>query len=65
MDQILRIDPIDLAAVVQPGVITADLAAAAAEQDLFYAPDPASAAESTLGGNVATNAGGMRRQARV
>ncbi len=60
MDQILRIDPIDLAAVVQPGVITADLAAAAAEQDLFYAPDPASAAESTLGGNVATNAGGMR-----
>lgn len=60
MNQILRIDPVDLTAVVQPGVITADLAAAAAARGLFYAPDPASAAESTIGGNVATNAGGMR-----
>lgn len=60
MNRIVRIDPVDLVAVAQPGVITADLAAAVAEQGLFYAPDPASAAESTIGGNVATNAGGMR-----
>ena len=60
MNAIVRIDPVDLVAVVQPGVVTADLAAAAAARGLFYAPDPASAAESTIGGNVATNAGGMR-----
>lgn len=60
MDKILSIDPVDLAAVAQPGVLTADLAAAVAAQGLFYAPDPASASETTIGGNVATNAGGMR-----
>jgi len=60
MNRIVRIDPIDLVAVAQPGVITADLATTVAEHGLFYAPDPASASESTLGGNVATNAGGMR-----
>ncbi|AFV91012.1 FAD linked oxidase domain-containing protein [Acidipropionibacterium acidipropionici ATCC 4875] len=60
MDAIIRIDADDMISVAQPGVIVADLAAAAAKQGLFYAPDPASAQIATLGGNVATNAGGMR-----
>jgi glycolate oxidase len=60
MDAILAIDPVDRVAVVQPGVVTARLAAAVAEHGLFYAPDPASAETSTIGGNIATNAGGMR-----
>lgn len=60
MNAILRVDPVEMVAVVQPGVITADLAARAARAGLFYAPDPASATECTIGGNVATNAGGMR-----
>jgi glycolate oxidase len=46
--------------VVEPGVVTADLDAAAAAHGLRYAPDPASAAISTIGGNIATNAGGLR-----
>jgi glycolate oxidase len=45
---------------VEPGVITADLARAAAEQGLMYPVDPGSASRSTLGGNLATNAGGFR-----
>ncbi|WP_340536868.1 FAD-binding oxidoreductase [Nocardioides sp. GXZ039] len=60
MRRILELDPLDEVAVVEPGVITADLDAAAREHGLMYAPDPASAAISTLGGNIATNAGGMR-----
>lgn len=60
MDRILRIDPVEQLAVVQPGVLNADLNAAAAEHGLFYAPDPASTAICSIGGNVATNAGGMR-----
>jgi glycolate oxidase len=60
MDRILELDPLDEVAVVEPGVITADLDRAAREHGLLYAPDPASAAISTLGGNIATNAGGMR-----
>ncbi|MFD5276833.1 FAD-binding oxidoreductase [Pseudarthrobacter sp. NPDC058362] len=60
MDRILRIDPLEQLAVVQPGVLNADLNAAAAEHGLFYAPDPASTAICSIGGNVATNAGGMR-----
>jgi glycolate oxidase len=47
-------------ATVQPGVITADLDAAAAAVGLRYAPDPASYAISSIGGNIATNAGGLR-----
>ena len=43
-----------------PGVVVADLQAAAAEQDLFYPPDPSSKKFCTLGGNVACNAGGLR-----
>ena len=60
MDAVVRIDPVDLVAVVQPGVVTDTLARAVAERGLFYPPDPASAATSTIGGNIATNAGGMR-----
>ncbi len=59
MAAIVSIDPVERLAVVQPGVVTADLRAAVAEQGLFYPPDPGSVAFSTIGGNVATNAGGM------
>jgi glycolate oxidase len=60
MDRVTTLDPVDEIAVVEPGVITAHLDAAAREHGLMYAPDPASAAISTIGGNIATNAGGMR-----
>ncbi len=60
MNRILRIDPEEQLAVVQPGVLNAELNAAAAEYGLFYAPDPASTAICSIGGNIATNAGGMR-----
>ena len=59
MNQILEIDPDNLLAVVQPGVINNDLKAAVAEHGLWYPPDPTSAPWSTIGGNVATNAGGL------
>ena len=59
MNQILEIDADNLVAVVQPGVINDDLKAAVAEHGLWYPPDPASAPWSTIGGNVATNAGGL------
>jgi len=60
LNAILEINARDLYAVVQPGVVTATLAAAAAQRGLFYPPDPGSQAVSTLGGNVAENAGGLR-----
>jgi len=60
MNRVLEISKSDGVAVVQPGVITAKLASAAARKNLFYPPDPASLKESTLGGNIATNAGGPR-----
>ncbi|MBE0011206.1 FAD-binding oxidoreductase [Arthrobacter sp. AET 35A] len=60
MNKILRIDPVEQLAVVEPGVLNAALNAAAGEYGLFYAPDPASTAICSIGGNVATNAGGMR-----
>ncbi len=50
----------DAVAVVEPGVFTADLKAAVRAQKLFYPPDPASMKDCTIGGNVATNAGGPR-----
>ena len=59
LNSIVRIDPDNEIAVVQPGVITAELDAAAAEHGLMYAPDPASHEISTIGGNIATNAGGL------
>jgi len=60
MNRIKEIHFADAVAVVEPGVITADLKAAARAQKLFYPPDPASMKECSLGGNVATNAGGPR-----
>lgn len=55
----LHIDADEQIAVVGPGVVTADLKAAVAEHGLAYPPDPASAASCTIGGNIATNAGGL------
>ena len=60
LNRILEINPNDLYAVVEPGVITADFAAAVAKKNLFYPPDPGSQAVSTIGGNIAENAGGLR-----
>ena len=59
MDRVLDIDRDNLTCVVQPGVVNNDLKAAVAEYGLWYPPDPASAPWSTIGGNVATNAGGL------
>lgn len=59
MTRIVEVDPLERLAVVQPGVVNADLRRAVAEQGLWYPPDPASAPWSTIGGNVATNAGGL------
>ena len=59
MNQILEIDPANQLARVQAGVINLDLDIAAKEFGMTYLPDPASRDWSTLGGNVATNAGGM------
>jgi glycolate oxidase len=58
MNRVLSIDARNLRAVVQPGVINLELSRAAAPYGLAYAPDPASQRISTIGGNVATNAGG-------
>ncbi len=60
MDAVLEIAPAELLARVQPGVVTADLGAAVAGHGLMFVPDPASAATSTIGGNIATSAGGLR-----
>ncbi|HEX5467104.1 MAG TPA: FAD-linked oxidase C-terminal domain-containing protein [Candidatus Limnocylindrales bacterium] len=60
MDRILEIDEANLVAVVQPGVLNADLGRAAAEHGLFYAPDPASFEICSIGGNLAENSGGLR-----
>jgi glycolate oxidase len=59
MDRILEIDRVNRIAVVQPGVVNAALSRAAAAEGLHYPPDPGSWESSTIGGNVATNAGGM------
>jgi glycolate oxidase subunit GlcD len=58
MDRILELDPDDRLAVVQPGVVNAELSKAAAPYGLFYAPDPSSQQACTIGGNVAENSGG-------
>lgn len=60
MNQILDIAPDDGVAVVQPGVITGNLQAAAQKVGWMYPPDPASLKECSIGGNIATNAGGPR-----
>lgn len=58
MNRILEIDPENRRAVLQPGVINADLSVAAAPHGLCYAPDPSSQTACTIGGNVAENSGG-------
>src|SRR5213596_3193223 len=60
MNRIKEIHFADAIAIVEPGVITAELQARVREQKLFYPPDPASKKDCSLGGNVATNAGGPR-----
>lgn len=60
MNRIKEIHFEDGVAVVEPGVVTGDLQAAAKRRGLFYPPDPASLKECSLGGNLATNAGGPR-----
>jgi glycolate oxidase len=58
MTRILEVDPASLIAVVEPGLVNADLTAHLASRGLFYAPDPGSQVASTIGGNVANNSGG-------
>jgi len=60
MNRILEINIPDRLVVVQPGVVYADLQAALAPCGFFFPPDPASGVVCTLGGNVGTNAGGLR-----
>jgi glycolate oxidase len=60
LNRILEIDEVNLLAVVEPHVITADLQRAVEERGLFYPPDPASLETSSIGGNVAECAGGPR-----
>ncbi|MGH7728318.1 MAG: FAD-binding oxidoreductase [Vulcanimicrobiaceae bacterium] len=60
MNRIREIDEINFVAVVEPGVITADLQRAVEARGFFYPPDPSSVRQSAIGGNVAENAGGAR-----
>ncbi|MDR1191184.1 MAG: FAD-binding protein [Verrucomicrobiales bacterium] len=60
LNRIRAINAADSVATVEPGVITSDLQSAVKKLGLFYPPDPASARESSIGGNLATNAGGPR-----
>ncbi|HTL72756.1 MAG TPA: FAD-linked oxidase C-terminal domain-containing protein [bacterium] len=60
MKKVLEINAKDFVAVVQPAVNTADFQTAVEKRGLFYPPDPASRANNSLGGNIATNAGGPR-----
>ena len=59
MNKILELDTENLAVTVQPGVLLMELAAFVEEHDLFYPPDPGEKS-ATIGGNISTNAGGMR-----
>src|SRR5437868_8929004 len=60
MNRIIEVSFADAVTIVEPGVFTADLKAAVRAKKLFYPPDPASMKDCTIGGNVATNAGGPR-----
>ena len=60
LNSIIEINKQDMYAAVQPGVVTATLSEAVEKKGLFYPPDPGSQAVSTLGGNIAENAGGLR-----
>ena len=59
MNRVIEVNAVDRYAVVEPGVLTAEVSRAAAEQGLRYPPDPSSWEMSTIGGNLATNAGGL------
>jgi glycolate oxidase len=58
LNRILRLDPQERLAVVEPGVVNLDVSKAAAPYGLYYAPDPSSQLVCTIGGNVAFNSGG-------
>ncbi|MDR5683298.1 MAG: FAD-linked oxidase C-terminal domain-containing protein [Armatimonadota bacterium] len=58
LNRILRLDPTERLAVVEPGVINSDVSRAAAPHGLYYVPDPSSQPVCTIGGNVAFNSGG-------
>ncbi len=58
LNRVLEIDPVNRIAVVEPGVVNVQLSDEAEKHGLHYAPDPASQAVCTIGGNVAENAGG-------
>ncbi|MFI2564746.1 FAD-binding oxidoreductase [Paenarthrobacter sp. NPDC018779] len=60
LNRIIEVSPLDEVAVVEPGVINAELNKHLESHGLFYAPDPASFDISSIGGNIATNAGGLR-----
>ncbi len=60
MNKILEFDPVNMTVTVQPGVITDEIQKVAEEHGLYYAGDPASSESSSIGGNVAENAGGTR-----
>jgi glycolate oxidase len=60
MNKVLELNEEDMYVRVEPGVVTAKLAAQVASKGLFYPPDPGSQAVSTIAGNVAENAGGLR-----
>ena len=60
MDKIVRIDPLERTATVQPGVRNLAISQAAARYGLFYPPDPSSQVACTIGGNVAENSGGVK-----
>src|SRR5947208_15929769 len=60
LNRIKEINAADFVAVVQAGVITKDLQDAVEKKGLYYPPDPASRADTFIGGNIATNAGGPR-----
>lgn len=55
----IAVEPVTRTAVVQPGLLNAEVKAAAAKEGLWYPPDPASYEICTIGGNAATNAGGL------
>ena len=60
MNRIKEINAGDFVVVTQPGVITATLQTEVEKQNRYYPPDPASRGESSIGGNIITNAGGPR-----
>jgi glycolate oxidase len=60
MNRVYDVNPIDLFVEVQAGAVTVDVDKAASKYKLFYPPDPGSMKTSTIGGNIAENAGGLR-----